>query len=71
MQQQDSLLNEKYLNSLLPSKQSLSGTFSQCLFMMQAKMKKSMPFNRGKHQCLFVTTVNDPFLFLITAMPPL
>lgn len=22
-----------------------------------------------EHQCLFVTTVNDPFVFLITAMP--
>jgi len=22
-----------------------------------------------EHQCLFVITVNDPFLFLITAMP--
>lgn len=39
MQQQDSLLNEKYLNSLLPSNRVL--LFPQCLFMMQAKMRKT------------------------------
>lgn len=43
MQQQDSLLNEKYLNSLLPSSRVL--LFPQCLFMMQAKMRKKKKIN--------------------------